>query len=76
MVGDFKREILSINCQFFIFLVAYLSRCGYIVFLISVKLSQEMFDLLFFLVAFVCMVVPCFTVLLLHHKALYPRLQG
>ena len=76
MVGDFKREIKSINSQFFIFLISYLTKLGYVGALMFFKVSQDTFDLLYFVLAFVCMFIPCFAILLLHHLALYPRIQG
>ena len=30
MVGDFRKEIRSINCQFIVFLFAYLTKCTYV----------------------------------------------
>ena len=31
MTGDFQREIRSVNCQFFVFLFAYLTRSACII---------------------------------------------
>ena len=71
MVGDFKKEICSINCQFTVFLFAYVTRCLFLLFLesktINEKFSTETIDFAYLIMAFFWQIVPSFTVLLLHY---------
>ena len=77
MVGDFKNEIRSVNCQFFVFLFAYVTRCVYLMILLLkpeiMLFGMRLTDLLYLFTILFCQIIPTFIVLLLHHKAFNKR---
>ena len=56
LTGDFKKEIRSVNNQFFVFLISYLTICAYSTCLASTKFTtvvgQEALDLAYIILAF------------------------
>ena len=79
MVGDFKTEIRSVKTQFFVYLISYVTRCIWNSFALYYnstsqhELSYTTWNILWFLMLIVWQVVPTFTVVALHHKALKNR---
>ena len=77
MVWDLENEIKSINCQFFVFLFAYITRCVYLMILLLkpeiMLFGMRLTDLLYLFTILFCQIIPTFIVLLLHHKAFNKR---
>ena len=74
MTGDFYREIRSVNCQFFVFLFAYLTRSICIItFEFTDIVNDKVKYVVFLLAAGISQLIPTFTILLLHYKAFSPR---
>ena len=74
MTSDFQREIRSVNCQFFIFLFAYLTRSICIItFEFTDIVNDEVKYVVFLLAAGISQLLPTFTILLLHYKAFGPK---
>ena len=63
LVGDFKNEIRSVNGQFFVFLISYLTRCSFVL-LLNIKKVRELLggvnamNVSYLIVAFLVEILP------------------
>ena len=77
LVGNFKKEICSVICQFFVFLQAYASMSAYSAALTSERIKEKIgmdnLNIFYLIMVFFWQVSPPFTMLLLHHRAFYRR---
>ena len=77
MVGDFKNEIWSVNCQFLAFLLSYVTRCIWNLAFANdslvAKFGPYAFNIGYLSMVIVWQVIPTFTVLYLHHSAFKNR---
>ena len=80
MVGDFKTEIRSVNCQLIVFLLSYTTRCIWNLAFASDRLVAQLgpytFNLIYLVVVIIWQVVPTFTVVVLHHSAFKGRREA
>ena len=62
-VGNFKNEIRSVNGQFFVFLISYLTRCSFVL-LLNIKKVRELLggvnamNVSYLIVAFLVEILP------------------
>ena len=82
MVWDLENEIKSINCQFFLFLFAYMTRIFEIIAFQLIlneyyyeKIDKKYIDMTYAITAFFTQIIPTFMLLFLHYKAFNPRVN-
>lgn len=72
--GNLKREVISVNCQFFVFLVAYFTRVAlFIIFQLFDAFSDNSITLIYLASILIMQILPTTVMLFLHYRAFNPR---